>query len=649
MSSNNSGDMDGQQDCSVPGEIPIVRRGRRPNRPPPARRKPPPKIGLDITSMRQQQEEDDIMGEILKLKIENAEKPSTTEISSKSKEFKFWISRWELLEVRNDVLCLYWVKNNCAKWRVCAPKSAVSGILWYLHDARTSGHLGIKKTVERAHICPFYWWSMQRSERKSRFAGIGPGRGDYKKLSDVLYRIQHAKNSPPHCGSWNNLKLYRGSKKLKWFKQGVINENVTVSFPDLDNFLQSEDSEKDSENAEELASDLPTELDGNIIPNHQNEDKCLENLPAISKSPQKPEKEAQRNSKIILGKSPEARKTEAQFPHLKLISISPDVAPAQENQNSGKDKHYTTRKGRQIKVPEKFKDFIATMSSAKLFDCVDCGKEYVSPRNLKRHRNQKHSEYVQCRCCPYEDCTKMYCRIEYMTYHLKVKHKLSSEQAKRKSKSCPVVRKSRTEFEESRRSTVSLQNAIPDSPPEAQIELENQYQVPDVLDILVNNNEFDNIEDLIGEVSEIREANEFNLEGFFDDNCDSRDVSINVSNEGCSDNVMNTPTYCVPDNIQENNININNMYEDISSPENLEEFTCTNDDQMETGLEDLVYESDDNASICSSLKSTSTDSSNTKDEIVESVEIISISLIKTVTEVAGVKQVRTEQKFSFTG
>ncbi|CAC5398973.1 unnamed protein product [Mytilus coruscus] len=294
-----------------------------------------------------------------------------------------------------------------------------------------------------------------------------------KKLRDVLYRIQHAKISPSVVVHGDNLKPYRGSKKLKWFKQGAINENVTVSFPDLDNFLQSEDSEKDSENAEEFASDLPTELDGNIIPNHQNEDKCIENLPAVSKSPQKPEKEAQRNSRIILGKSPEARKTEAQFPHLKIISISPDVAPAQENQNSGKDKHYTTRKGRQIKVPEKFKDFIAKMSSAKLFDCVDCGKEYVSPRNLKRHRNQKHSEYVQCRCCPYEDCTNMYCRIEYMTYHLEVKHKLSSEQAKRKSRSCPVVRKNRTEFEESRRSTVSLQNAIPDSPPEAQIELEN--------------------------------------------------------------------------------------------------------------------------------------------------------------------------------
>ncbi|CAC5364369.1 unnamed protein product [Mytilus coruscus] len=354
----------------------------------------------------------------------------------------------------------------------------------------------------------------------------------------------------------------------------------------------------------------------------------------ISKSPQKPQKKPRGTPKLFWAKAG-GRKTEAHFPHLKLISIS-RMSDGQENQNSGKDKHYTTRKGRQIKVPEKFKDFIATMSSAKLFDYVDCGKEY-------------------CRCCPYEDCTKMYCRIEYMTYHLEVKHKLSSEQAKRKSKSCPVVRKSRTEFEESRRSTVSLQNAIPDSPPEAQIELENQYQVPDVLDILVNNNEFDNIEDLIGEVSEIRdfdvepEANEFNLEGFFDDNCDSRDVSINVSTEGCSDNVMNTPTYCVPDNIQENNININNRYEDISSPENLEEFTCTNDDQMETGLEDLVYESDDNASICSSQKSTSTDSSNTKDEIVESVEIISISLIKTVTEVAGVKQVRTEQKFSFTG
>ena len=49
-------------------------------------------------------------------------------------------------------------------------------------------------------------------------------------------------------------------------------------------------------------------------------------------------------------------------------------------------------------------------------------------------------------------------------------------------------------------------------------------------------------------MSEIRdfdfhpEENEFNLEFFFNDNCDSRDVSINVSDDECYDNIMNTPT-----------------------------------------------------------------------------------------------------------
>ena len=100
---------------------------------------------------------------------------------------------------------------------------------------------------------------------------------------------------------------------------------------------------------------------------------------------------------------------------------------------------------------------------------------------------------------------------------------------------------------------------------------------------------------------------------------------------------------------QENNI-FNNMHENISSPENLDEYICNND-MNDDQMEDLVYVSDDNVSNCSSQKSTSINSSNscTQDENVESVEIISISLIKTVTEIAEVTQIETEQIFSFTG
>ena len=35
--------------------------------------------------------------------------------------------------------------------------------LWHLHDARTSGHPGIKKTWENAKNCPLYWHQVHDS------------------------------------------------------------------------------------------------------------------------------------------------------------------------------------------------------------------------------------------------------------------------------------------------------------------------------------------------------------------------------------------------------------------------------------------------------------------------------------------------------
>ncbi|KAK3107787.1 hypothetical protein FSP39_022147 [Pinctada imbricata] len=47
------------------------------------------------------------------------------------------------------------------RWKICVPGSLIDPILWYLHDARTCGHPGIKKTYEKANLCPFYWRNMQ--------------------------------------------------------------------------------------------------------------------------------------------------------------------------------------------------------------------------------------------------------------------------------------------------------------------------------------------------------------------------------------------------------------------------------------------------------------------------------------------------------
>lgn len=32
--------------------------------------------------------------------------------------------------------------------------------MWHLHDSKISGHLGIKKTIEKSKLYPFYWWGM---------------------------------------------------------------------------------------------------------------------------------------------------------------------------------------------------------------------------------------------------------------------------------------------------------------------------------------------------------------------------------------------------------------------------------------------------------------------------------------------------------
>ena len=86
------------------GEAPGLRRGMKPNRPKPATPKKIPSVDLsDINLMRKLQEEDDIISKILKLKVENAEKPTWEEISSRSREFKFYVADWELSKLK--IIC----------------------------------------------------------------------------------------------------------------------------------------------------------------------------------------------------------------------------------------------------------------------------------------------------------------------------------------------------------------------------------------------------------------------------------------------------------------------------------------------------------------------------------------------------------------
>ena len=140
------------------------KRGRKSNIPPPAKPKSVPDIEISPDVINRHQLEDKVIGEIFRKKLESADRPTIDSMSDKSPELKFWLARWNLLEVQNNMLCEYWEYSpKKATWRICTPDSLKDYVLYHLHDSRTSGHLGISKTWKKAQMCPYYWQGMRKS------------------------------------------------------------------------------------------------------------------------------------------------------------------------------------------------------------------------------------------------------------------------------------------------------------------------------------------------------------------------------------------------------------------------------------------------------------------------------------------------------
>lgn len=98
------------------------------------------------------------------MKLDDREKPEWEEICRQSRDFKSYIARWEQLVVKNDVLCLLWQEDvGKPRLKICIPRLITDEVLWYLHDAKTAGHQGVAKTLEKAKISPFYWQGMRKS------------------------------------------------------------------------------------------------------------------------------------------------------------------------------------------------------------------------------------------------------------------------------------------------------------------------------------------------------------------------------------------------------------------------------------------------------------------------------------------------------
>ena len=141
--------------------------GREENRPRRAKAREMPSFTLTYQHIREAQEKDDGIGPVLKLfeKHGKDNKPDYQQISHLNSECKFWHARWELLQIQNSVLCIRWVEETEERLRICTPRQMRDDVMWYLHDAPTSGHMGIQRTIQRAKNSSYYWPGMNQYVR----------------------------------------------------------------------------------------------------------------------------------------------------------------------------------------------------------------------------------------------------------------------------------------------------------------------------------------------------------------------------------------------------------------------------------------------------------------------------------------------------
>jgi hypothetical protein len=124
-----------------------------------------PKVNLvrvEGIDLRAAQLEDGILGEVLRSKEEGMNRPSWADVSSKSADFKVWWAEWNVLEVKEGVLCRKWIRDvdDHVTWLPAIPESLRGEVLKMVHDGPAAGHFGRLKTLKR--VKELYYWPQRR-------------------------------------------------------------------------------------------------------------------------------------------------------------------------------------------------------------------------------------------------------------------------------------------------------------------------------------------------------------------------------------------------------------------------------------------------------------------------------------------------------
>ena len=120
---------------------------------------------LTLAEIREAQLEEPSMSSLLIAKEEGKPRPDWSEVSPCVPDLKVYWAQWDLLQVKNGVLCRCWVSPDGkeTKYRVMIPPKLRRVVLEQGHGTKAAGHLGQKKTLGK--LQDYYWTRMSEDVR----------------------------------------------------------------------------------------------------------------------------------------------------------------------------------------------------------------------------------------------------------------------------------------------------------------------------------------------------------------------------------------------------------------------------------------------------------------------------------------------------
>ena len=121
-------------------------------------------------------------------------------VSSKSLFVKSLINQWEILDIQDDLLVRRWnvLGTDTVIWQAIVPLNLRRQVLQYSHDIKASGHLELKKTLNK--IRQGYYWPGLQNDVRAYIGGV----------RNVL------KERTPYQLNWHQCKLF--GVDIRWNK-----------------------------------------------------------------------------------------------------------------------------------------------------------------------------------------------------------------------------------------------------------------------------------------------------------------------------------------------------------------------------------------------------------------------------------------------